>query len=78
MIDNAVDVFNVLNAALEFSDDTVRHLRADLAAGRLDTADGGSLTAAEHAAFTAELRSVRDDLARVRAEIESLKRFQAR
>jgi hypothetical protein len=42
MVDNAVDVFNVLNAALEFSDDTVRHLRADLAAGRLHTADGGS------------------------------------
>lgn len=78
MIDNAVDVFNMLHASIEFCDEAVRHMRADLAAGRLDAAPGASLSAQEHEAFAAELREIRQELARVRTEIESLKRFYAR
>lgn len=78
MIDNAVDVFNALNAALEFSDDAVRQLRDDVVAGRLDEAPGTRLSQREQETFAAELRGVRRELARVRAEIETLKRFYAR
>ncbi|WP_127996700.1 hypothetical protein [Piscinibacter defluvii] len=78
MVDNAVDVFNVLHAAVEFCDAEVRQLRADLVAGHRQETPGTSLSAREQQAFAAELHAVREELARVRAEIESLKRFQSR
>jgi len=78
MIDNSVDVFNALNASMEFCDDAVRQLRADLAAGRLDEVPRTGLSAQDQEAFTAELREVRQELARVRTEIESLKRIYSR
>ena len=42
MVDNAVDVFNALHAALAFCADAVRHLREDVVAGRLDEAAGAA------------------------------------
>lgn len=78
MIDNAVDVFNALSAAVEFDDDAVRQLRDDLATGRADVAPGTSLSDREQERFAAELRGMRQELARVRTEIETLKRFYSR
>lgn len=78
LIDNAIDVFNTLNAAVEFCDDTVRQLHADLSAGRIAAEPGSGLSDQEQAAFAADLRGVREELSRVRAEIESLKRFHLR
>ncbi len=78
MIDNAIDVFNTLNASLEFCSDAVRQLRADLAAGRVAAGAGTSLSDVEQQAFADELHGVRAELARVRGEIEALKGFYAR
>lgn len=78
MIDNAVDVFNTLYAAVEFGDGAVRQLRADLAAGHIDAPEGTRLSARDAEAFAAELAGVRQELARVRAEIERLKAYYTR
>jgi hypothetical protein len=78
MIDNAIDVFNSLNASVEHSDATVRHLRDDIAAGRLAEVPDGRLSALEQQAFAAAAQEVRHTMARARAEIEALKRFYSR
>lgn len=78
MVNNSVDVFNAVNASVEFCDEAVQQLHADLVAGRIDAVDRGGLSPQELETFTAELRVVRQELARVRAEIESLKRFHSR
>lgn len=75
MIDNAVDVFNALHAATTFGEDTVRQLRADLVAGRIEAGEGGRLTAQDEQAFVAGVQGVRQELERVRREIESLKTY---
>jgi hypothetical protein len=76
MVDNAVDVFNALNASVEHTDATVRHLREEVAAGRVPPGSDRSLSAPDAQAFVAAQREVRDAMARSRAAIESLKRYQ--
>jgi hypothetical protein len=78
MIDNAIDVFNTLNASVEHTDATVRHLRDDVAAGVLKQGPDRRLSAADRDAFVAAQREVREAMARTRDEIEALKRFHAR
>jgi hypothetical protein len=78
MIDNAIDVFNTLNASVEHTDATVRHLRDDVAAGVLEQGPDRQLSDADRDAFVAAQREVRVAMARTRDEIETLKRFHAR
>jgi hypothetical protein len=78
MIDNAIDVFNTLNASVEFCDETVRHLRADMAAGRLTEGPRRRLSESDRLAFARAEQALRDALVRTRAEIEALKRFYVR
>ncbi len=78
MIDNAIDVFNTLNASVAHTVETVRHLRDDVAAGVLAQGPDRRLSAADRDAFVAAQREVRDAMARTRDEIETLKRFYAR
>ena len=78
MIDNAIDVFNTLNASVEHTDATVRHLRDDVAAGVLKQGPDRRLSAADRDAFVAAQREVREAMARTRKEIEALKRFHGR
>lgn len=78
MINNAVDVFNELNASVEYCDETVRYLRQELAKGRLSEAPQARLSAPDQQEFAAAAQGVRQAMARVRSEIESLKRFYSR
>ncbi len=78
MIDNAIDVFNTLNASVEHTAETVRHLRDEVAAGVLAQGPDRRLSAADRDAFVAAQREVREAMARTRDEIETLKRFYAR
>ena len=78
MIDNAIDVFNTLNASIEFSDATVRHLREDIAAGRLTEGPRRQLSARDQKAFAQAEQALRESLTRTRDEIEALKRFYTR
>lgn len=78
MIDNAVDVFNVLNASVEYCDETVRRMRQELAEGRLSEVPEVRLSAQDQQEFAAAAQGVRQAMARARSEIESLKRFYSR
>lgn len=78
MINNAVDVFNALNASVEYCDETVRHLRHELAEGRLSEVPPARLSAQDQLEFATAAQGVRQAMARVRSEIESLKRFYSR
>jgi hypothetical protein len=78
MIDNAIDVFNTLNASVEHTDATVRHLRDDVAAGVLAQGPDRQLSARDREAFVAAQQEVRRAMGRVRDEIEALKRFHGR
>jgi len=75
MINNAVDVYNALNASVEYCDETVRHLRQELAEGRLSEVPDVRLSVQDQREFAAAAQGLRQAMARVRAEIESLKRF---
>lgn len=78
MIDNAIDLFNELNASVEYCDETVRHLRRELVEGRLSEGPQARLSAQDQQDFAAAVQGVRQTMARVRSEIESLKRFYSR
>lgn len=78
MIDNAVDVFNALHASVEYCDETVRNLRQELAEGRLSEMPQTRLSAQDQQEFADAAQGVRQAMARVRSEIESLKRFYSR
>lgn len=75
MVDNAVDLFNLVNDSIYFCRETVRHLREELAAGRLQPGVTDHLTAQEAADFDAASQAMRDRLPRVREAIEALKQF---
>lgn len=78
MIDNAIDVFDTLNASVEHTDATVRQLADDVAAGRLPQGPDRRLAAADREAFALAQRDVRMSLARTREEIDALKRYYGR
>lgn len=77
MIDNAIDLFNTVDAAIAFVHDTVRHLHADVRAGVVAPAGPQRLDDGDVARVDAAARRLRPPMARVRAEIEMLKRFHA-
>lgn len=77
MIDNAIDLFNGTDGAVVFVQETVRNLREELRAGRVELADGQRLTEADVQAVDAAGRDITAALARVRTEILALKRFYA-
>lgn len=77
MIDNAIDLFNDIDGAVVFVQDTVRNLREELRAGRIELSDRQRLTEADVHATDAAGRDIASALARVRAEILVLKRFYA-
>lgn len=68
MIDNAVDVFNALEASVAFCDAAVRDLHAE-------AAHDAALGRAEAEAFVAAAQALRQAMAATRTEIEALKRF---
>lgn len=75
MIDNAIDLFNGTDGAVVFVQDTVRHLREELRAGRIELAAGQRLSEADAEAAEAAGQDIAATLARVRTEILVLKRF---
>jgi hypothetical protein len=77
MIDNAIDLHNAVDAAIAFVRDTVRHLREDVRAGVVATAGPQRLDDGDVARVDAMWRQLKPAMARVRAEIEALKRFYA-
>lgn len=75
MIDNAIDVYNELDAAIEYNHANVTRLREEIVAGRVREGPDARLSAREHDEFVAHQQAVRDAMARTRVEIEALKRF---
>jgi hypothetical protein len=78
MVDNAIDVFNAVNASVERTAATLDRLRDEVGSGRLAPGAGERLTAGDRQAFAAAQRGTRQALERAREEIEALKRFEAR
>jgi hypothetical protein len=77
MIDNAIDLFNELNSAVEYNDATVTHLREEVVAKRIREGPTVRLSARDRDDFAARQQGVRDAMARTRIEIEALKRHFA-
>lgn len=77
MIDNAIDLFNGIDGAVVYVQDTVRNLREALRAGEVGLADGQRLADDDVHAVEAAGRDIAAHLARVRSEILALKRFYA-
>lgn len=75
MIDNAIDVFNEVQAAVSFNAETVTQLLADSLAGRLDAAPSGPLRPDDARAFTDASVEIQTILQRTRTALEELKRF---
>ncbi len=75
MVDNAVDLFNLLNDSLYFCRETVRNLREEIAAGRLAETTTDHLSARDAADFDAAGEAIRGRLTRVRQAIEALERL---
>ena len=78
MVDNAIDVFNAVNASVERTAAALDRLRDEIGSGRLTPGAGERLTTGDRQAFVAAQQDVRQALARAREEIEALKRFEAR
>ena len=79
MIDNAIDIFNELQASVAFVAETVQHLRQALRDGSLEP--GEQTVALEDADVAATRVAVRDIEARmdvVRGELQALKQFFTR
>lgn len=75
MIDNAIDLFNGTDAAVSFVQETVRHLRDEVRAGRIEPAGRQRLDDDDLRAVQQAGQGIAPLLARVRAEILALKRF---
>lgn len=76
-VDNAIDLFNAVEASIAFVDDTVRHLRAELQAGRIEAGDGIALTDEQARQFAHAAARLREQLAPTRQELLRLKAFAA-
>ncbi|MBI5719562.1 MAG: hypothetical protein HZC37_17980 [Burkholderiales bacterium] len=77
MIDNAVDLFNTVESAVAFVQETVANLREEVRAGRIEAAGRLRLTEADAQVAEEVGRGLAMSLARVRAEILVLKQFYA-
>lgn len=75
MIDNAVDLFNDTEASVAFVQETVRDLREEVRAGRIQPEGPQQLADGDVRAVEAAGGEIAPQMARVRAEIEALKRF---
>jgi hypothetical protein len=75
MIDNAIDLLDAVDAAVAFVQQAVRHLRKDVAAGRLEPPAPLRLTELDAEAAGEAARRIAPMLARVRAEVLRLERF---
>ena len=75
MIDNAIDLYNSTEAAVGFVQETVRHLRDEVRAGRIVPAGRQRLDDDDLRAVETAGRDIAPVLARVRAEILALKKF---
>ncbi|MBL8324231.1 MAG: hypothetical protein JNJ89_04655 [Rubrivivax sp.] len=78
MIDNAIDLFNAVDAALAFAQETVGHLRDEVRAGRIAPPAPLGLSEADAAAFSQAAGRIAPVLARVRTEVLALKQFYLR
>jgi hypothetical protein len=77
MIDNAIDLFNMIESSVGFVQETVRNLREEVRAGRIEPATPLRLADADALAVEQAGRGIATTLARVRAEILLLKAFYA-
>ncbi|MBL8341000.1 MAG: hypothetical protein JNL30_05975 [Rubrivivax sp.] len=78
MIDNAIDLFNAVDAALAFAQETVGHLREEVRAGRIAPPAPQGLSEADAVAFAQDAARIAPMLARVRTELLALKAFYLR
>jgi hypothetical protein len=77
MVDNAIDLFNGVDAAIAFVRETVAHLREQVRTGQLETPAPNRLQEADARRFEEGTARFAAPMARVRAEIERLKRFMS-
>lgn len=79
MIDNAIDIFNELQASVAFVAETVQHLRQALRDGSLEPDDPrAALDDADVAATLAAVRDIEARMDPVRTELQALKQFFTR
>ncbi len=78
MIDNAIDLFNTVESAVAFVQETVANLRHEILAGRIEPTGSLRLTEQDAQAAAQAGRAIGQPLARVRAEILVLKQFHQR
>lgn len=78
MIDNAIDLFNAVEASRTFLAETVRGLQAAIRSGELRPGDGESLSDGDVAAALTACDELAARLAPTRAALEDLKAFQRR
>lgn len=75
MINNAIDMFNLLNDSVAFVEDAVRHLRQSLRDGAIMHGEGVALTDDDVASVGRSNRDVRAQMAAVRTDLLLLKQF---
>ena len=79
MIDNAIDVFNELQASVAFVAETVQHLRQALRDGSIEPGEQTvALDDADLAAMRAAVRDIEARMDPVRLELQALKQFFTR
>jgi hypothetical protein len=78
MIDNAIDLFNLVESGVAFVGETVRHLHAEVRAGRIPEAPELRLSDDDAREVEQAVAALQPTLARVRGEIVALKRFFTR
>lgn len=77
MVDNAIDLFNQVETSIAFVDEAVRHLRAELSAGRIERGDGVQLDDEQAIQVAIELARLRERLAPTREALQQLKALAA-
>lgn len=75
MINNAIDLFNVLNDSVVFVEDAVSTLRQLLRDGEIEPGEGVALTDDDEAYVARSVRDVLTHLAEVGAELQVLQQF---
>jgi hypothetical protein len=78
MIDNAIDLFNTLEASRRFVGETVQHLLQTLRQGDVEPAPTDRLTEADVQEVAAACEAVARQMTPTRQALEELKAFQRR
>lgn len=77
MVDNAIDLVNQVEASIAFVEEAVRHLRAEVLAGRIVTGEGVALDDGQALQVALDGARLRERLAPTREEVLRLKAFAA-